>query len=262
MDGSIQQSLIGLQAASFEHFGHNPSSEWSRWQRRKSPVARRSVQSHGRVSGKRSEKLARLEAAFFVADAPLSTRKLSQYALLVDVSEVKELIEELNRYYQLDDSAFQIERVASGYQLLTRPRFSHWLDQLHQRTAELKLSSPAMETLTIVAYRQPITRADIEAVRGVQCSEILKQLMERGLVKIGGEDDSLGRPYLYITTRMFLELFGLRTLEDLPDAADLRLRPEQISEAEGESEDPDADAEEEALEDEGDWEDDDQESAA
>jgi segregation and condensation protein B len=91
-----------------------------------------------------------------------------------------------------------------------------------------------METLTIVAYRQPITRAAIEAVRGVQCSEIIKVLMERNLIRIGGEEDTLGRPYLYVTTRTFLELFGLRTLEDLPDAKTLRVRPEDSSESEEE----------------------------
>jgi segregation and condensation protein B len=86
----------------------------------------------------------------------------------------------------------------------------------------MKLSPPAMETLTVIAYRQPITRADIEAVRGVQCTEMLKQLMDRGLVRIGGEDNSLGRPYLYETTRKFLEVFGLRSLNDLPRADSLR----------------------------------------
>jgi segregation and condensation protein B len=82
-----------------------------------------------------------------------------------------------------------------------------------------------METLTIVAFQQPFTRADIEAVRGVQCSEMLKQLMERGLVRICGEEDSLGRPYLYDTTKKFLELFGLRSLDELPMASSLRRKP-------------------------------------
>jgi segregation and condensation protein B len=205
-----------------------------RWQfrRHQKPVNSQTVAAAGQ--GVRSEKLARLEAALFVADGPLSTRKLSQFALLADTTEVRELIDELNRAYEQDGSAFSVERVASGYQLLTHPRYANWLDQLHQRTAELKLSSPAMETLTIVAYRQPITRAAIEAVRGVQCSEIIKVLMERNLIRIGGEEDTLGRPYLYVTTRTFLELFGLRTLEDLPDAKTLRVRPEDSSESEEE----------------------------
>ena len=170
----------------------------------------------------RTEKMARLEAALFVSDAPLSARRLTQFATLADAAEATQLIERLNAGFDAAGSAFRIERVASGYQLLTRPVFAAWLGRLHQRQLELKLSPPALETLTIVAYRQPITRADIEALRGVQCAEMLKQLMERGLVRIGGEDDSLGRPYLYETTRRFLELFGLRNLDELPMSDRLR----------------------------------------
>ena len=172
----------------------------------------------------RSPKMARVEAALLVADEPLSLRRLSQVATLADAAEAGEIIELLNEALIRVNSPFRVERVASGYQLLTLPVFSNWLNRLHQRQAELKLSSPALETLAIVAYRQPITRADVEAIRGVQSSEMLKQLMERGLVRIGGEDDSLGRPYLYETTRKFLELFGLRNLDDLPGAESLRVK--------------------------------------
>jgi len=167
----------------------------------------------------RTPKMARLEAVLIVAEGTLSTRRLAQLATLADAAEARSLIESLNSSYDSTASAFRIEQVASGYQMLTRPEYAPWLHRLHHRQSELKLSSPAMETLTIVAYRQPITRADVEVVRGVQCAEMLKQLMERGLVRIGGEEDSLGRPYLYETTRQFLELFGLRRLDDLPAAA-------------------------------------------
>lgn len=174
------------------------------------------------VPGRRTAKLARLEAVLLVADGALSTRRLAQLATLADVREAGQLIDRLNAEYDRVQTAFRIERVAAGYQLLTRPEFSFWLDKLHQRQAELKLSAPALETLTIVAYRQPVIRADVEAIRGVQCAEMLKQLMERGLVRIGGQQDSLGRPHLYETTRRFLELFGLRRLDDLPMADRLR----------------------------------------
>jgi segregation and condensation protein B len=167
--------------------------------------------------GVRTAKAARLEAALFVADGPLSTRRLAQMATLADAAETRALIETLNAAYDADQTAFRIERVASGYQLLTRPEFARWLDRLHHRPARMRLSPPALETLTIIAYRQPITRADVEAIRGVQSAEIIKQLLERGLVRMAGEDDSLGRPYLYETTRSFLEQFGLRSLEDLPE---------------------------------------------
>ncbi len=174
------------------------------------------------VACRRSPKLARLEAVLLVADAPLSPRKLAQFATLADATEARTLIARLNAAYEQSGTPFRVERVATGYRLFTLPQFAFWLGKLHHREAELKLSPPSMETLTIIAYRQPLTRADIEAIRGVQCSEMIKQLMERGLVRIGGEDDSLGRPFLYETTRTFLELFGLRDLEELPLADKLR----------------------------------------
>jgi segregation and condensation protein B len=177
----------------------------------------------GPVPYRRSPKMARVEAALLVADTALSTRKLTQYALLADAAKARTLIDQLNVAYDQTRSAFRIERVATGYQLLTRPKFAPWLDKLHERQARLKLSAPAMETLAIIAYRQPITRADIEAVRGVACTEMLKQLMERDLIRITGEHDSLGRPYLYGTSRRFLELFGLKNTADLPLADQLRV---------------------------------------
>jgi segregation and condensation protein B len=170
----------------------------------------------------RTAKMARVEAVLLVADAPLTLRKLATLATLADPGEAKSIIEALNLAYERSGSAFQIERVATGFQLLTRPQFALWLGRLHQREVELKLTPPAMETLTIIAYQQPITRADLEVIRGVQCAEMLKMLMERGLVRIGGEDDSLGRPFLYETTRKFLETFGLRSLDELPMGEQLR----------------------------------------
>lgn len=170
----------------------------------------------------RSPKMARVEAALFVAGSSLSLRRLVQVAVLADQREAATLIDELNAAYDSSRSAFRIERVAAGYQLLTRPELVSWLDRIHSRKTHLKLSLPMMETLTIVAYRQPCTRADVEAIRGVQSAEIIKQLMERHLVRVVGEDDSLGRPFLYGTTRQFVETFGLRSLDDLPAADSLR----------------------------------------
>jgi segregation and condensation protein B len=184
--------------------------------------------------------MARVEAVLFVADTALTAKKIAQLATLADVAEAKRLVDQLNVAYDSDDSAFRIERVASGFRLLTKPLFSFWLGKLHQRQAELKLTPPALETLAIVAYRQPITRADIEKIRRVQCADMLKQLMERGLVRIGGEDDSLGRPFLYETTRQFLELFGLRGLEALPMAESLR-KPKATLAVANESEDAESD---------------------
>lgn len=157
----------------------------------------------------RTARLARLEAALLVADSAVPARRLAQLARLIDVKEVRHLISVLNDSYDRGRTAFRIEQTAAGYLMLTRAQLSSWLNRLHQRQAELTLSSPALETLTIIAYQQPVTRADVEAVRGVQSAEMIRQLIDRGLVRIGGEDNSLGRPFLYETTRQFLSMFGL-----------------------------------------------------
>jgi segregation and condensation protein B len=182
--------------------------------------------------GVRGQKAARVEALLFVSESALSARRLAQLAMLSDSDQATQIVQELNAAYDRDRSAFRIERAANGYLLLTRPVFAHWLGRVHNRQGDVKLSPPALETLTVIAYRQPITRAEIEAVRGVQCAEMLKQLLERGLVRIAGEDNSLGRPYLYETTRQFLEAFGLGGLDELPLADRLRVvRPPEPGDA-------------------------------
>ncbi|MFN0199321.1 MAG: SMC-Scp complex subunit ScpB [Planctomycetaceae bacterium] len=170
----------------------------------------------------RTAKMARLEAVLLVVGETLSSRRIAQLATLVDANEVRELIDELNAGYDAEGSTFRIERLAGGYQMMTRREVCSWLNKLHHRQAEMRLTPSAQETLAIIAYQQPITRADLESIRGVQSVEMLKLLMERGLVKIGGQEESLGRPYLYETTRRFLELYGLRSLDDLPMSEKLR----------------------------------------
>ena len=130
----------------------------------------------------------------------------------------RRLLRKLQGLYDSDDTAFQIEELAGGFQLLTRPAYHRWLATLRRGQVDLHLTGAARETLAIVAYRQPIMRANIEAIRGVHCGETLRLLMEKGLVRITGRDDSLGRPVLYGTTKKFLQIFGLRTLKDLPQA--------------------------------------------
>ncbi|MFK7778705.1 MAG: SMC-Scp complex subunit ScpB [Gimesia sp.] len=186
---------------------------------------------------KRSLKMAKVEAVLFVADSTLSTRKISQLATLANAAEAKELIDKLNAAFTATNSSFHIKRVATGYQMMTQPQYAFWLNKLHQRHAALKLSAPALETLAMVVYRQPITRADIESIRGVQSAEMLKQLMDRGLVRINGKDDSLGRPFLYESTRKFLEIFGLKNLDDLPLRETLRIKPQQKPQPPAESPD-------------------------
>jgi len=170
----------------------------------------------------RDPRLAKVEAMLFLAREPLTTRKLAQLAGLADGTEARTLIRRLNRLYDGSGSAFRAEEVGGGFQLMSRARFGSWLRRLYQSPIETRLSAPALETLAIVAYRQPVLRAEIDALRGVDCSEILRQLMERDLVRISGRSPELGRPYYYGTTKRFLQVFGLRNLDDLPRAADLR----------------------------------------
>ena len=164
----------------------------------------------------RDARLALIEAALVAADEPLSARRLAAVAALDDTTEARRLVRKLQALYEQEGSAFQVEELAGGFQLLTRPQYHPWLTRLRRSGFDLRLSSAARETLAIVAYRQPIMRADIEAVRGVQCGDVLRMLMEKGLLRIAGRHDSLGRPVLYGTTKKFLHLFGLMSLKDLP----------------------------------------------
>jgi segregation and condensation protein B len=178
--------------------------------------------------------MARVEAALLVASGSMSPRKLVQAATLADSRDLTAIIDRLNAAYDARGTAFRIERVAGGYRLLTRPNLADWLGKIFHRLQEAKLSPPALETLSIVAYRQPVTRADVEVIRGVSCAEMLKYLMERGLVRIAGEDNSLGRPFIYETTRAFLEKFGLGSLDDLPNAQQLRRKVQAAPTADSE----------------------------
>ena len=163
----------------------------------------------------------RVEAILFLTRQPLASRKISQLAGLEDGTQARTIIRELNSRYDEVGQAFQIKRVAGGFQMLTRPQFSQWIRRLDHAPSAGRLSTPALETLTVVAYRQPIIKAESEAIRGVSCGEMLRQLLEKGLVKIAGRSPELGRPFLYATTKQFLTRYGLNRLSDLPDAAGL-----------------------------------------
>jgi segregation and condensation protein B len=164
----------------------------------------------------RSEELARLEAALFLAREPLTTRRLAKLARLADGTRARVLLKELRRLQDASGAAFRVEPLAGGYQMLTRAPFGPWVRRLQDSTPGGRLSPAALETLAIVAYRQPTTRAEIEAIRGVGSEEMLRQLLERDFVAIGGRAEDLGRPNVYVTTRRFLAAFGLARLEDLP----------------------------------------------
>jgi segregation and condensation protein B len=137
--------------------------------------------------------------------------------------DIARLVASLNEEYAQSGRAFRIELVAGGYRVMTLPKFAGVLARLHQGRTSPKLSKPAIETLAIIAYQQPITRARLEAIRGVACGEVLRSLLERRLIAISGRSEELGRPMLYSTTRQFLDQFGLSSVKDLPAPGELRL---------------------------------------
>jgi segregation and condensation protein B len=168
-----------------------------------------------------------IEAILFASDEPLSADRLVNIAEFNGgVKQVKKCIETLNEQYQQSGRAFRIEEIAGGFQMMTLPEYNNWLKNLLRQRADNKLSPAALETLAIIAYKQPIIRADIESIRGVACGEMVRSLMYKGLVKIVGKAEVLGRPLLYGTTKKFLEVFGLNDLKDLPKAEELK-QPEQ-----------------------------------
>lgn len=162
-----------------------------------------------------------VEAVLMTVDRPITTAKIAEAIGLDSAKPVSAAIDELNGHYQQTERSFRIEKVANGYQILTLPAYKDSLANLHKTRSDSKLSPAALETLAIVAYKQPALRVDIEAIRGVACGEVLRSLMDRNLVKIVGRADEIGRPMLYGTTKFFLEVFGLSSLKDLPKAEEL-----------------------------------------
>jgi segregation and condensation protein B len=168
-----------------------------------------------------------VEAILFASDEPLSAERLVAIAELNGgVKQVKKCIEMLNEQYRQSGRSFRIEEIAGGFQMMTLPDYNSWLKKLLRQRGDNKLTPAALETLAIIAYKQPVIRADVEGIRGVACGELIRSLMYKGFVKIVGKAEILGRPLLYGTTKKFLEVFGLNDLKDLPKAEELK-QPEQ-----------------------------------
>lgn len=164
-----------------------------------------------------------LEAVLFSVSEPLGIRALAEL-LEVGVHEIRSAVDELCYEYVDQNRAFRIEEIAGGVQVMTKSEFGPWIRRLRQRERAGRLSAAALETLSVVAYKQPITRADLEAIRGVDCSQIVRTLIDRGLLKVAGRDEGIGKPLLYGTTKHFLESFGLESIRDLPQPEDLAAR--------------------------------------
>jgi segregation and condensation protein B len=157
-----------------------------------------------------------VEALLFASDAPLTAADLARADEALDEDLVEAAIQELRADYDRAERAVQIYEIAAGYQLLTRPEFARYLERFATVPQAGRLSAAALEALAITAYRQPIGRAEIEEIRGVASSGVLRTLQDRGLIDVAGRGEGLGRPLLYGTTPRFLEHFGFRSLDDLP----------------------------------------------
>jgi segregation and condensation protein B len=183
-----------------------------------------------------------LESLLFATDRPLTAKALAQalheaakvspgpetvlYAK-TNVAEIAAALDQLREWQQSSGSTLVVAEVAGGYVLRTRPEYAAWTNRLFDAPKAPKLSQPALETLAVIAYRQPIGRAEIESVRGVAVDGVVATLLERKVIRIAGRSEQPGRPLLYETTPLFLELFGLKALDELPNADELRrLQPE------------------------------------
>ncbi|HIE65119.1 MAG: SMC-Scp complex subunit ScpB [Nitrospira sp.] len=173
-----------------------------------------------------------VEALFFVSGDPLSVDRLRDVIKGVDKKRLLVVIETLQGEYDQSNRGIRLAEVAAGYQLVTRPEMAPWIKEMEKIRTASRLSRPGLETLAIVAYKQPVTRGEIEMVRGVDAAGVLKTLMERKLIKIVGRKEAAGRPMMYGTTRQFLEYFGLASLSGLPTLKEFS----EVAEATGEGE--------------------------
>ena len=164
-----------------------------------------------------------LEALLFAAEEPLPARRIAAMIEEAAPESIADLVRDLNADYLREDRAFHVPEVAGGYRLVTRPEFASWVADLRASDASPRLSQAALETLSIVAYKQPVTRAELESIRGVTVEGVLKTLVDRELVRITGREEGMGRPLLYGTTDHFLEYFGLPSLDALPRPDELEI---------------------------------------
>jgi len=163
-----------------------------------------------------------VEALLITADNPLGASKISSVlGRQIGAKEVRLYVDELNEEYVSSGRSFRVTEIAGGFQLMVHPEFAPWIRQLMKEKVPPRLSPASLETLAILAFKQPITKAEVEHIRGVAVDGVLRQLMEKGVVRISGRSEAIGRPLLYGTTRDFLKHFGLKTLSDLPKLREL-----------------------------------------
>jgi len=162
-----------------------------------------------------------IEALLFASDTPLSARRISTLTGEESIARIKGAIEALRTFYRENNRSFTIIEIAGGYQIATLPEYSSLISLLFKSKRKSRLSQPALETLAIIAYKQPISRMQIEAIRGVNCEGVIATLLDRELIAITGRGEGVGKPYLYSTTRKFLEYLGLKDYRDLPSLEEI-----------------------------------------
>ncbi|WP_025641170.1 SMC-Scp complex subunit ScpB [Schnuerera ultunensis] len=172
-----------------------------------------------------------IEALLFIWGEPLSLKDISDI-LEIEEEETKNILNEMIDQFNYNRRGLRIVRIEDSYQLSTRPEHYHWISKLSQEKNNKSLSNAALETLSIIAYRQPITRNEIEAIRGVRCDKALDTLLNKNLIEEKGRLERTGRPIIYGTTKEFLRYFGLENLNDLPSLKDFELKNEEINEGE------------------------------
>jgi segregation and condensation protein B len=178
-----------------------------------------------------------IEAALFSAARPLTVEELQTLDAEASLADVRAALDQLREHYDFDQHAVEVVELAGGFQILTRPHFAQAIEAAQFAVRTPKLTGAALETLAVIAYRQPVGRAEIEEIRGVNAGGVLRALQERGLIEVVGRSEALGRPLLYGTTPYFLELLGLKDLAELPRAEELSVAleppkpPEQPADA-------------------------------
>lgn len=183
-----------------------------------------------------------LEAALFAANRPITAEELVALDPDATLADVRAALDELREHYDFDGHGVELMEMAGGYQLLTRPALAAAIERAQFAVRASRLSAAMLETLAVIAYRQPVGRAEIEEIRGVSASGVLRTLQERGLIEVTGRSEGLGRPLLYGTTPLFLELLGMPDLQNLPRAEELSiaLRPHEAVPEGGEDADDEA----------------------
>ncbi len=162
-----------------------------------------------------------IEVLLHASTKPLTLKEINYVIGEIKRKDVEEIIKEINKEYEAAEKGYIIEKISNGYQLLSRSEYHHYIERLKMSNKKPRFTKATLEVLSVIAYKQPVTKNEIEHIRGVDCSGVIRNILEKGLIKIKGRDKEIGRALLYVTTPFFLEIFGMNTLKDLPTLKEL-----------------------------------------